>query len=489
MKKIVLIAVGATAFVLLFVAAIALQLRSERPDILMRKLLKARGEARDALIMKIGLSREDTVPAMIRAFQRPETEPELRVVLLELLFKKFHRTSDDRVAAVLQEALRDDDDAVRREAVRGYTIFGSREDQTTLASMVDDPSPEVRRQVYALLTADRHAESGPWAMLDDALRKQIAAKVQRQADGESDPELNAMARSVIGREIALRCHKATELLQTADAAGAEALLKSALALDPGSHYARIRLVRHHLAAGNRDKALALAESFGALIRIPRLTSAPVVDGDPEETAWDEAFTSENSYLNTSRWIAMDAEGKTRTSIGHLDGRIFIAVRGYEENLDKLVVRHTARDSAVWKDDSVEIMLDPGATESKCYKFAINAAGALDDGCRGGPRREYRRNFACEYAAGIFHARGYWSCEFSVAAAELDDQQLTGDSVWGLNIVRTRIGPASECCSLWPTYGSNLRMDLFPIAVFKMQQTRKATPKEREAEDELRDTAR
>lgn len=149
-------------------------------------------------------------------------------------------------------------------------------------------------------------------------------------------------------------------------------------------------------------------------------------------------------------------------IGHRDGTVYIAVLGYEDDLSKLVVRHKSRDGNIWLDDCVEIFFDPSNSETEVYQFIINPLGAMFDQYKG--RRG--ENVLCEWKAKVFHDRGYWACEFSVAAKNLHKRTITGDSIWGINIVRARIGPASEHCQWWPTFGWAHRYHLFPLAVFE-----------------------
>jgi hypothetical protein len=188
----------------------------------------------------------------------------------------------------------------------------------------------------------------------------------------------------------------------------------------------------------------------------------VIDGDPADSAWQEAFRSDRFYHATSRWVERRAEGRSELRIGHRDGRIYIAVLGYEDDLGRLVVKHKSRDSDTWRDDCVEVFFDPANTEKDVYQFVINAYGA----CLDSYKLDKSQDFECEYAARVFRDRGYWACEFAVAASELGGATITRDSVWGMNIMRTRIGPASEQGAWWPSFGSSLKYNLHPIAVFE-----------------------
>jgi len=235
-----------------------------------------------------------------------------------------------------------------------------------------------------------------------------------------------------------------------------------LALDPANCQAQIQLVRFYLRLGQKDKALELARQYGGLIEIPPLSQPPVIDGDPTEEAWTQAYSTEKFYHTTSRWIQRQTKGKSRAYIGHRDGKIYIAVIGYEEDLSKLVQTQKGRDGNIWLDDCVELIFDPDNTDSKYYQFIVNAAGALFDSANG----DTGKNFKCQYAAKVFHDRGYWACEFSLDGKDLDKHPIEAGKIWSMNVFRVRIGPASEHGAIWPLFGWAHRMNLYPLAVFK-----------------------
>ncbi len=149
-------------------------------------------------------------------------------------------------------------------------------------------------------------------------------------------------------------------------------------------------------------------------------------------------------------------------VGHTGGKIYIAILAYEDDLDKLVVKRKARDSDCWRDDCVELFFDPTNNEKNVYQFVINPAAALFDSYES--RREF--NVECEHGARVFRDRGYWGCEFAVAASAMEGGAITRESVWGTNIMRTRIGAGAEQQAWWPTFGGSLNFHLHAVAVFE-----------------------
>jgi hypothetical protein len=138
--------------------------------------------------------------------------------------------------------------------------------------------------------------------------------------------------------------------------------------------------------------------------------------------------------------------------------------GFEEDLDKLVVRKKNRDDEVYLDDCVELIFNPENSEKDYFQFIINPAGALMDF----KNSDKGVNFNCDYKAGIFKDRGYWAVEFAIDAKELTSKPITSETIWCLDFFRARIGPASEHGCIWPTYGGSLYPGRYPLAIFKAE---------------------
>ena len=452
-----------------FSGAILLKLRSGRPEVLIESLRKGTGD-KEVLKMKLNLIRGDTVGLMIEAFGDESAPAAFRVDMLELLLKKYRRSNDQRIKPVLMEALGSGDATIRRAAVWGIDTYCTEEDRLYLVDRLEDTEPDIRKVAYSsfctatrgMRGSDRSYDKG-WENIPEDKREIIVQKCVRQMRTEVDSELRFLAKSVVGRQIAYLCDNALQGLGSGNFIKAEKLVRRALALDPNSQHAQIRLVRHFLAVGKRDDALKLAGEYGAVIDIPLLTKAPKIDGDPTEDAWKGAFryVGQPFYHTTSRWAAKQVTGKTDLYMGHRDGAIYIAVVAYEDDLGKLIVKHKTRDSNIWLDDCVEIFLDPECGESMVYQFIINPAGALFDSYA----TRLSENILCQAGADVFHDRGYWACEFAVSAEDLQNQRITAESLWGFNLARVRIGAASEHSMWWPTFGWAHRYHLFAVAVF------------------------
>ena len=463
MKKL-LIAAAAVALLLLAIGLlVALQYRSQDPEVLLDRLARGKGDRGD-LIMRLNVARGDSVGPMIRALQDNTYSTDVRADILELLFKRNLRASEQRIEDAILAATRDPEPVIRRRAAYCLAVYAEGDLQATLADHIRDPDPQVRRQAYLVMgsRSRRGPERGVWQRLSAEQKERMIKDCIKQMKTEETPEMKRLARAVIGREIAIRTDEATQALQTSDLGRAEELLRGALKLDPQNCLAQIRLVRFHLKSGDTEKAIALAREYGGLIEVPTLSKAPVIDGDPNDPVWAEAFMRDQFYMTTSVWVQQPTKGKSKAFIGHRDGKLYIAVIGYEKDLSRLVKKHAGRDSKVWADDCVEILFDPTNSERDFYQFAVNANGGLYDAFR----NDKSKNFKCEYGAGIFRDSGYWACEFAIDGKDLDNHLIKRGEVWSLNVYRVRIGPASEHCAVWPVLGGTRTLNNYPIAIFK-----------------------
>ncbi|GEM_PF-3429408 len=463
MRRILIVAGVVVAVLVLFAGAVWIKMHASDPEVLVANLRRAEGEEAEDALRAINLARGDVVTPLTKAFQDETASGEFRLKVLDVLFKRYHREPDPELEEVLKQARTDPLPEIRRRAVYNWILFGESEHQVELLDRLDDEDLVVREHIYRMLN-DRRRGRWLWRRISEEQHAAVLEDAQRDMDAQNET-VAFLARGVIGREVADRADDASQALQSGDPVQAEELLTEALTLDPDSHYARIRRVRYLLATGRREQALEAADEYGALVRVPRLSTAPIADGDPTDAVWDEAWTTEKTYKNTSQWVAQPADGRSRIAIGHRDNTVYIAVWGYEKDLSKLSIKHMQPDGPVHRDDCVEIVFDPDNTERNVYKFNINAAGVLADRYDRG-RRGQDEDFLCEHVAKMFPDRGYWALEFALPVSELHDRTLTSESLWGILVLRTRIGPASESGSIWPTYGNNLNYHLYPLAVFE-----------------------
>ncbi len=461
MKRIVIAAVVGLILVVIVSGAYRWHQGRHDPQTIINRLTRGRGDRQD-LIMQLQLARGDVVGAIRRSLADETIAVELRRDMMELIFRRFKREPDEEFKSIIFALLKDEDVQIRRHATYFFAAYCDIRQHPVLIDSVVDPDPEVRRNAYPVFLASRDNYSLWKDHMTDEQRTTLVQHCVRQMAQETDDHLKLLARCVVGSQISYHVGDARSALQRGDIARAQDLLQTCFKLDPDNQSARTSLVRYHLALEDPARALETAKQYGALMVIPRLPRKPEIDGDPTEPVWEAALRVDPIYVTTSNWTAMRAKGKTEIFIGHHDGVIYLAARNYEDDLDKLAVKHMDRDANVWKDDCVEYLFDPEAKGESAYQFCINAAGAVWDSLR----YDRSKNFRCVQAANIYRDRGYWGVEFAVPFAELTDKKVTADTIWGVNVFRARIGPESEHLTYWPTFGGTHQYWFYPLAVFE-----------------------
>lgn len=167
-----------------------------------------------------------------------------------------------------------------------------------------------------------------------------------------------------------------------------------------------------------------------LLTACRTGEPPVIDGDLSDACWHTASP-------TSRFVlwGRDAlpEVQTRARVCFDDARVYIAVEAMEPNLDPRLnmldsvrAEVTERDGRVFRDDCVEIFVQPG--DADYYQFAVNSVGALYDG----RAMDGAWNGDCEVAA----KRGTGSYTFELAIA-LESIGGKPEGTWRMNFCRNR----------------------------------------------------
>lgn len=175
------------------------------------------------------------------------------------------------------------------------------------------------------------------------------------------------------------------------------------------------------------------------IGLPRITTAPVIDGRLDDGVWSEAARTDawmdlsgdaTAAVQTQAWVARGAE------------RLFFAFRCEEPDLPGLVAQVTEDGGPVWNDDCIELFFDGNLDRETYRQIAINSLGkvtALDRG-----NREWSPRI--ERAAQV--GRDEWTVELVVYISDLG---ILG-SEFGLNLCRERRAGGRTELSAWSPTG-------------------------------------
>ena len=168
--------------------------------------------------------------------------------------------------------------------------------------------------------------------------------------------------------------------------------------------------------------------------VSRMEKAPAIDGVAEEAEWGQTPALELTHNLSPKGRGIKIKNKTRVRVGYDEEAIYI---GYicEDDVANLVVRYDQRDSAVWRDDSIDFVLLPvGVSKEDFYHFIVNSVGACWDGI--GQSKDWDGD--TKMAVGKSRPTNTWTVEVAIPWTTLGRKPVSGE-IWRAQFGRTNTG--------------------------------------------------
>ncbi|MDP6503988.1 MAG: sugar-binding protein, partial [Planctomycetota bacterium] len=214
--------------------------------------------------------------------------------------------------------------------------------------------------------------------------------------------------------------------------------------------------------------------------VQRSTTAPVIEGKLEDTAWKNRPAITPLVLRDEK-TRIAAAVQTRTMLIYNDQALFIGIHMDEPFPRTLRAQKQQYDGHLWWDDSVELYIEPGHSHKVYYKFMSNSLGTRAD-WRGMDTPEGFKlldwGTGTSWKAAAHVGRDFWSLEFRFPWSDLEvEPPKTGD-VWSFEVVRFRYANSPKAkpvkgqkryeYSSWNMGASYRRPDRFGNIVFDGQ---------------------
>ena len=205
----------------------------------------------------------------------------------------------------------------------------------------------------------------------------------------------------------------------------------------------------------------------AMLAVPLLTQPPVpqyqvqrasgrivIDGKPDEKAWEAAAPIELAFP----WkFQTGAKQKTTAKLLWDDDYLYVA---YEcQDLDTVALR-TERDDPTYLDDAVEIFINPKPSQTAVYiGLEMNARGVLYDYLMSDARYAFKRFnlqgvLLATFIRGTLNVRGDqdqgWSLEVAIPWRNFEElaTRPTAGATWTANLNRWDGVEPDRCLSVW-----------------------------------------
>lgn len=198
-------------------------------------------------------------------------------------------------------------------------------------------------------------------------------------------------------------------------------------------------------------ALCATAGLAAELAVPRIPTAPQIDGRLDEECWRApAPITEFRCVDKERSVPTQA---TQAWVAWDDEALYVAVRCADDRMAQVPATVTERDGPVWQDDCLEVFLMPGAPYF--YHFAANLLGAHYD-ARGStqPSRDepVPANWSSEWQSAARREADHWTMEIAIPCACLEWGAARLAGPLKFNIGREQRRLAEFSC--WPASGFN-----------------------------------
>lgn len=430
--------------------------------------------------MALSLARQDAIEPLLIAFADPQRGMDARSHMADALFRLYIREKTPEILEALQVALQDPEVGVRRTVVRCLGDLKTRQAIHLLIQRLPDEADDgVRQEILVTLGLISLYERGrtqgisnnsfnrQWSVdpfeVED--RQQLMDELVRMRDAGVADTLRENVMEWLEGIADDAAVEARERVLSADLAGAEQLLQEALELVPDSRNINQQLGKYHYDNGDVERGLEILAANGDVLRVPHLPTAPIIDGQPDATAWRGAAEINRFFQNVSRLRPIETSPATRVRIGRYDDRMYILVEGKEPTTDNLRIEATQRDENAWQDDCVEIFFDANRDGRSYHQIVINSLGTIFDQHSDGSSAQGDLSWNADLEHAVQVESTGWNLEVSFPLEQFtESSQSPAGQVWGFNLARIR-QEASEYAQWAPTYGSALRPDRFGLLVF------------------------
>jgi len=175
-------------------------------------------------------------------------------------------------------------------------------------------------------------------------------------------------------------------------------------------------------------------------------AAPTIDGKLNDVCWRSATVLDQFVKLGGQALSGEEKVTTRAHLTADQDHLYIGILCEEPLVDKLLMRHTERDSAVWQDDDVEIMIVPCERgEDRYVQLAVNPAGALMDAFLPGQGMPLEMGYDSGAVVKTVVGKSDWVMEMSLPMANLPIESVAGP--WSFHIARARRTTGSYMTSL------------------------------------------
>jgi len=183
---------------------------------------------------------------------------------------------------------------------------------------------------------------------------------------------------------------------------------------------------------------------------------PVIDGSLNDSCWVVAKNSPSSQADDFVYWPSDedyiAEEPTTVYVAYDEEYIYFAFECYRFDTSEIVSDLLVRDSDLWFDDYVEVILDTDYDRSSAYYFGVTPKNVQMDGFVSKDGELDNRNWDCVWDSKTTITKDGWIAEIAIPFRAFRFN-LGEEKKWGVNFFR--VDRKSDTFTIWKNTGSDV----------------------------------
>ena len=171
-----------------------------------------------------------------------------------------------------------------------------------------------------------------------------------------------------------------------------------------------------------------------IVYATRVDKGPPIDGNLDDPVWSQAIPIEGFVQRDPNYWMPDSD-QTTARILYDDTSIYFSFNcPTSDAVSGHVANNMRRDSELWGDDNIQIILDTYNDRQNGFFFFVNPLGAQSDLLLSNEGRSYNSDWDCNWVSRTGRTANKWTAEVAIPFNQLRFKQ-TDDMVWGINLSR------------------------------------------------------
>ena len=159
---------------------------------------------------------------------------------------------------------------------------------------------------------------------------------------------------------------------------------------------------------------------------------PTIDGDLSDRAWQQSEVG-TDFMQHEPLDGVPATEQTEVRVVFTDSTIFFGITAYDAAPDAIIAKEMERDSRVFQDDSLLLLLDTFHDRRNAYAFETNLNGARADTLVTDEGRDLNLEWDGIWSVASRRTASGWAAEIAIPISTLRFDPAA--PAWGFNVQR------------------------------------------------------